>query len=313
MPAISALAPGKIILFGEHAVVYGRPAIAVPVQQVSARAVVYAEPNLPAEAVRIQAPDIGLEAFLRELPALHPLRIVIQGVFDALRVAHPPALTLRVTSTIPLAAGLGSGAAVSVAVIRGLSAFLGQPLPDEQVSLIAYQAEKRHHGTPSGIDNTVITYNQPVYFVRGQPLETFRVAAPFTLAIGDCGVKSPTSVAVGDLRQLWEADTLRYERLFDAVGSIAVAARRLIEEGRPNELGPLMDENHSLLQQMSISSPELDRLVDAARTGGALGAKLSGGGRGGNVIALVTPETAEQVTAALSAAGAVRIIKTQVR
>lgn len=313
MPAISALAPGKIILFGEHAVVYGRPAIAVPVQQVSARAVVYAEPRLPDEAVRIQAPDIGLEAFLAELPALHPLKIVVEGVFDALRVAHPPALTLRITSTIPLAAGLGSGAAVSVSVIRALSAFLGQPLPDEQVSSIAYQAEKRHHGTPSGIDNTVITYNQPVYFVRGQPLQTFRVAAPFALIIGDSGVKSPTSQAVGDLRQLWEADPLRYERLFGEVGRISIAARRLLEEGRPYELGPLMNENHSLLQQMSISCPELDRLVDAAKNGGALGAKLSGGGRGGNMIALVTPETAEQVAAALSAAGAVRIIKTQVR
>ncbi|MCU0488452.1 MAG: mevalonate kinase [Anaerolineales bacterium] len=312
MPAISALAPGKVILFGEHAVVYGRPAIAVPVQQVAARVVVYAEPRLPGEAIRIQAPDIGLDAFLAELPALHPLKIVIEGVFNALQVAHPPALTLRITSTIPLAAGLGSGAAVSVAAVRALSAFLGQPLPDEQVSSIAYQAEKRHHGTPSGIDNTVITYNQPVYFVRGQPLQTFRVAAPFTLVIGDSGVKSPTSQAVGDLRQLWEADTFRYEQLFDAVGSITLAARRLIEEGRPYELGPLMNENHSLLQQMSISSPELDRLVDAAKTGGALGAKLSGGGRGGNMLALATPETAEQVAAALSAAGAVRVIKTQV-
>ncbi len=313
MPAISALAPGKIILFGEHAVVYGRPAIAVPVQQVSARAVVTAEPRLPGRSVRIQAPDIGLEASLAELPTLHPLKIVIEGVFDALQVAHPLALTLRITSTIPLAAGLGSGAAVSVAVIRALSAFLGQPLSDEQVSSIAYQAEKRHHGTPSGIDNTVITYNQPVYFVRGQPLETFRVAVPFTLVIGDSGVKSPTSVAVGDLRQLWEAHKQDYEGLFDAVGRITVIGRQLIEEGRPSELGPLMDENHRLLQQMSISSPELDRLVDAARTSGALGAKLSGGGRGGNMIALVTSETSTQVAAALFAAGAVRLIMTQVR
>ena len=313
MPAITATAPGKIILFGEHAVVYGHPAIAVPLQQVFARAVVIPEPRLPSGTVHIQAPDIALDATLADLPANHPLAIAIQGVLAVLQIETPPALTLRVTSTIPLAAGLGSGAAVSVAIIRALSLFFGRPFPDERISALAYEVEKLHHGTPSGIDNSVISYNRPVYFVHGQEIEVFRVARPFTLVIGDTGVKSPTAVAVGEVRQLWQADPVHYEALFNAVGGITMTARILIEGGQPLELGALMDENHSYLQQMGVSSPELDCLVEAARTAGALGAKLSGGGRGGNMIALVKPELAVKVAAALQQAGAVRILTTVVR
>jgi mevalonate kinase len=313
MPAISASAPGKIILFGEHAVVYGRPALAVPVEQVNVRAVVMAEPRLPSGTIRLQAPDIGLQADLDDLPADHPLGLAVKGVLAALEINRPPAFSLRVTSTIPIAAGLGSGAAVSVAIIRAVAGFFGQPLPDEQVSVLAYEVEKRHHGTPSGIDNTVITYRRPVYFLRGQPIETLKVTRPFTIVIGDTGVRSPTAIVVEDLRRLWQADPEHYETIFKETGQIAQTARSLIENGNIAELGPLMDVNHRLLQKLSVSSPELDCLVSAAHAGGALGAKLSGGGRGGNMIALVESDAATQVASALRASGAVRTLITTVR
>ena len=312
MPAITASAPGKIILFGEHAVVYGRPAIAVPVNQVAARAIAIAEPRQPSGTVIIQAPDISLESGLSDLPPDHPLAIAVISVLKRLEIIRPPAFTLRISSTIPVAAGLGSGAAVSVAIIRVVSAFLGRPLPNEQVSELAYEVEKRYHGTPSGIDNTVITYNMPVYFVRGQPVAIFHVARPFTIVIGDTGIKSPTATAVGDLRKFWQADPIPYERLFDQIGQIAEAARRLIESGRTAELAPLMQDNHRLLQEMGVSSPELDHLVKTAQASGALGAKLSGGGRGGNMIALVDPQQAESVAEALKLAGARSTIITKV-
>jgi len=312
MPAITASAPGKIILFGEHAVVYGRPAIAVPVNQVAARAIAIAEPRQPSGTVIIQAPDISLESGLSDLPPDHPLAIAVISVLKRLEIIRPPAFTLRISSTIPVAAGLGSGAAVSVAIIRVVSAFLGRPLPNEQVSELAYEVEKRYHGTPSGIDNTVITYNMPVYFVRGQPVAIFHVSRPFTIVIGDTGIKSPTATAVGDLRKFWQADPIPYERLFDQTGQIAEAARRLIESGRTAELAPLMQDNHRLLQEMGVSSPELDHLVQTAQASGALGAKLSGGGRGGNMIALVDPQQAESVAEALKLAGARSTIITKV-
>ena len=205
MPAFSAYAPGKIILFGEHAVVYGQPAVAAPVSQVKARAVVNANLRGLPGSVRIQAPDVGEDAELASLPANHPIGLAVRSVLALLKIQAPPACTLKVTSTIPIAAGLGSGAAVSVAVLRAFSAYLGRPLKDEQVSELAFEVEKVHHGTPSGIDNTVITYGKPVYFIKGKPIEMLKVPVPFTIVIGDTGIASPTAAAVGEVRQAGKA------------------------------------------------------------------------------------------------------------
>ncbi len=305
-----ASAPGKIILFGEHAVVYGRPALAVPVMQVHADAEV-TDSSTP--GVFVNAPDISLRCELAALPPTHPLRTVIESVF----VPHPSpsplgrgargeGLHIRITSTIPVASGMGSGAAVSVAVIRALSAHLGLSPSDEQVNQLCYETEKIHHGTPSGIDNTVITYAKPVFFIRGQPIRAFNVSRPFTIVIGDTGVTASTRESVGDVRKLWEADKGRWEAVFDRVAGIVQEARNAIETGEIDRLGPLMDANQALLQEMTVSSPELDRLALAAKASGAEGAKLSGGGRGGNMIALAQPGSAEKVASALLSAGAKR-------
>lgn len=313
MPAISASAPGKVILFGEHAVVYGQPAIAVPVQQVAAKAIVTPAIQAAAGSVHIDAPQTSLNADLADLPATDPLAAAVRAALAELKVSQPPAFKLRVTSTIPLAGGLGSGAAVSVAIIRAVSAFLGSPLPDDRVSALAFEVEKLHHGTPSGIDNTVVTFAQPVYFIKGQPIQTFHVAKPFMLVIADTGVASPTRIAVGDVRAAWEKEKPHFEEIFASIGAIVKEARAAIESGDNSKLGPLMDQNHSYLEEIGVSSPELDQLVSAARQAGAQGAKLSGGGRGGNMIALVDEAGADNVAAALQAAGAKGIIKTQVR
>lgn len=312
MPNFTATAPGKVILFGEHAVVYGHPAIAVPVTQVQARATIAHGIGLPDGEIQITAPEIALDSPLRELPLNHAIKQAVELTLAALGIQHPTAFKLKITSTIPLAAGLGSGAAVSVAAARAVSAFFGHPLADEQVNAIAYEVEKIHHGTPSGIDNTVITYAQPVYFIKGQPIETFDIRYPFTLVIGDTGIASPTSVAVGDVRHAREAEPERFEPIFAACGDIAAQARIAIENGEVGALGPLMNENHALLQDMGVSSPELDRLVEAALAAGAAGAKLSGGGRGGNMIALAWDGDAERIATALLNAGAKNTVITQV-
>lgn len=309
MPSTRASAPGKVILFGEHAVVYGQPAIAAPVSQVQAQAVVM--PN-PKGGIQVMAPQIAVDSPLRELPLEHALAKAIELTLDALGVEGAPGFKLRVTSTIPLAAGLGSGAAVSVAVIRAVSAFMGHPLPDKVVNKLTFEIEKIHHGTPSGVDNTVVTYGLPVFFIKGQPIETFEPECPFTLVIGDTGVPSPTSVAVGEVRQAWQAQPERYQELFDGCGALTRQARGLLETGEVEKLGPLMDQNHQLLVEMGVSSPELEALVQAAREAGAWGAKLSGGGRGGNMIALVNPGEAQRVSEALLAAGAVNTITTEI-
>lgn len=306
-----ASAPGKIILFGEHAVVYGQPALAVPVNQVHADAEVS---TLHRAGIWINAPDIRLHAEHSRLALDDALAAVIQYViakipnFDR----QKRGFELKVTSTIPLASGLGSGAAVSVAIIRALSAHLGQPFTDEQVNEIAYEVEKIHHGTPSGIDNTVVTYGKPIFFIKGQPIELLCVAKPFTIIIGDTGIPAPTKASVADVRKRWQQDQRKMELLFGVAGSLAEVARQSIEGGHPERLGALMNENQRVLAEMGVSSPELDKLVAASLKAGATGAKLSGGGRGGNMIALSTQEKTSAVAKALYDAGAKNVIVTKV-
>jgi mevalonate kinase len=314
-------APGKIILFGEHAVVYGRPALAVPVTQVHADVDVS---DSPRAGIMIHAPDINLHAEVNTLPSDHPIASVIHNLFFLARTFPFPNLEIKITSTIPVASGLGSGAAVTVALTRALSSHINYSMTDEEVNAFAYEIEKLHHGTPSGIDNTVVTYAKPVYFVKQSPspggrgvrgegdVETFTVAEPFTIVIGDTGISAPTKESVGDVRKLWEADKTKWENVFDQVGEIVKEARRAIESGKCKELGGLMNQNHALLRELTVSSPELDKLTEAARNAGALGAKLSGGGRGGNMIALVEADQAEAVAKSLKESGAKNTIITQV-
>ncbi|CAG0989599.1 partial Galactokinase, partial [Anaerolineae bacterium] len=177
---------------------------------------------------------------------------------------------------------------------------------------LVYEVEKIHHGTPSGIDNTVIVYQKPVYFVRGKPLETFTIPRPFLLVVGNLDHATPTHITVGAVRELAEREPKRIQPIFGRMGEIANQARTLIETGQPNLLGPLMDENHALLRELTVSDDELDHFCAVAKQAGATGAKLSGGGRGGNMIALVDEKTAPAVQEALKQAGAAKVFITHV-
>jgi len=304
-----ASAPGKIILFGEHAVVYGQPALAVPVTQVQAEVRI---DRIFSPGIRINAPNIQLNEKLDALAPTHPLAATVRNTLHALEVDSLSSVAILIRSSIPVASGLGSGAAVSVAIIRALVKQLDRELTDEQVSALAFETEKLYHGTPSGIDNTVVTYAKPVYFVKGQPIEVLQVKYPFTIVIGDTGIPASTKESVRDVRMQHHKRPDRYGTLFATIGSIAKTARQLIEGGMPESLGPLMDENHAMLRSMEVSSPELDHLVEAAREGGALGAKMSGGGRGGNMIALTQASKAGAVARALKEAGATNTIITRI-
>ncbi len=304
---IRASAAGKVILLGEHSVVYGRPAIAAPLSGLRATVTLTPHPG----PLHIQAPAVGIDAPLPDLPSDQPLARIILLTAEHYRFS-PPRAVLRIESQIPVASGLGSGAAVSTAIVRALAAWYGVRPEPGQVSALVYEVEKIYHGTPSGIDNTVIAYEQPVYFVRGRSPEPFSPRFPLPLLIADSGVSSPTREVVGDLRRRWETDPTHYAALFDRIAAEVEAARRAIEAGDPPELGMRMNRNHELLREIGVSSPVLDRLVEAARRAGALGAKLSGAGWGGNVIALVDPLAAEEIERALREAGARNVWRTDV-
>jgi mevalonate kinase len=305
-----ACAPGKVILFGEHAVVYGRPAIAAPVTEVKAQARV--EPGPPGRGAVVHAPDLDLAVAVHQATEDDPLAHIVRVTLDAMGQSVDPDLAITVTSTVPVARGMGSGAAVSTAIVRALITYFGRWFPSQAISDLVFQTEVIYHGTPSGIDNTVVAFEKPVYFVKDRVRDIFWVGEPFWLAIADTGIVSSTREVVGDLRARYEAEPQGYEPLFDRVGELADSARLAIEDGKIGALGQLMDENHGLLQTMDVSCPELDRLVAAARQGGALGAKLSGAGRGGNMIALVTEDSQGPVEMMLRLAGASRVIITRV-
>jgi len=199
-----------------------------------------------------------------------------------------------------------------VATIRALSEHLGHPLPLDRQSALAFEVEKTHHGTPSGIDNMVVTYDRPIYFRQGKEPEPFSIGAPLTLVIGDTGLRSPTSFAVGRVRRRWEQDRGQIEAIFDAIGEIVDQARQAIARGEVARLGLLMDRNQALLKTLGVSSPELEALIEAARQAGAGGAKLSGAGLGGNMIALVEAESAATVARAVRSAGGVRTLRAEV-
>ncbi len=315
-----ASAPGKVILAGEHAVVYGQPAIAVPVWQVTAECTIAAAPA--GSGCTLALPDVGQSIALAGLhsavqgnnsSAVQPLAQVAAAALAQTGRATLPDWQITLHSTIPIAGGLGSGAALSTALVRAVFAAAGAPVDPAQVSALVYQSEMAYHGTPSGIDNTVIAYGRPLWFVRGQPPAFIGISGAMTLLIADSGIRSPTLETVGDVRSARTHDPELYDALFAAIGDVAHRLRAALEAGNGAEVGRLLNANHALLAKLGVSSPALERLVAAARTAGALGAKLSGGGRGGNVIALVTPESAPAVAAALAAAGAVRVLHTPLR
>jgi len=302
-PLGAGSAPGKIILFGEHAVVYGRGAIAAPIPQLQARAEIS-----QSDHCLIQAIDLDKTIDLALAPEDDPFALTVRLVCAEL--GRPlPQWHIVVRSEIPIASGLGSGAAIATAIARALLDAFHTELPLDRLNTLVYEVEKLHHGTPSGIDNTVVVYGQPVWFVRGQPPEPFAVGEAVHLLIADTGIASPTKVTVGDVRAGWLHDTDRYELLFDRIHQIAMSARIVIEEGDVMELGPLMNKNQLLLTELGVSSPKLERLCSVANNAGALGAKLSGGGRGGNMIALVEPDKGAEVQQALEQAGAKRVME----
>jgi len=313
MPALSASAPGKAILFGEHAVVYGQPAIAIPVFQVQAKAVIKADIQGPEGRIWIKSEAISLDSNLNDLDDSDPLKLTVRNTLHHFGVERVPAFKLTINSTIPVASGLGSGAAVSAAIARAIAGFLGQEISDADVSDISYESEKIYHGTPSGIDNTVVSFAQSVYFEKGNPLALVEIGRPFSLLIADTGISSNTKLVVDDVRAGWKEAPQKYETIFKAIGELTLQARKALRLGNLDRLGELMNKNQVLLEEMGVSSPELEQLIRSAIEAGALGAKISGGGRGGNLIVLSPDGREHDIEVALKTSGATSVINTRVQ
>lgn len=291
MPAITASAPAKTILYGEHAVVYGQPAIAVPVRDLRTKVTIQALPGMPANHVEIISEEAGVRSFWLQLPQGDPLRISLDLFLRHFKLAHLMAMRIIINSDIPYASGLGSGASVSVALFNALAAFCGLQPPPEEINHLAFEIEKLHHGTPSGIDNTVIAFDSAIYYQHDHPMEMLKIGQDLHFMLIDTGVRSSTVQAVSDVRSLLNRYPDLYSPIISEIGSISQEAKTALALGDAALLGQLMQRNQALLRKLNVSHPAIDLLVAICEHSGALGAKLSGAGRGGHVISLLgSPE-----------------------
>jgi mevalonate kinase len=268
---LTAFGPGKIIVLGEHAAVYGEPVLAGAIQRgVTARAV--------AGVSGIEVPH-GLTPTQGE---------ALERAFEAARMAvKAPPVFVSVKSDLPVGMGLGSSAALSVAIARVLLAARGKAFGVPQVLALAAVMEGEFHGTPSGVDHTTSARGELVLYRRKGPTRPVKARKPLRMVVALAGVRTPTKATVAGLRERRARWPRRYGRLFHEIGALAAEGARAVAKGDLDELGDLMNINHGLLWAMQLSSERIDAMVRRLRGLGALGAKLTGaGGDGGAVIGL---------------------------
>jgi hydroxymethylglutaryl-CoA reductase len=205
---------------------------------------------------------------------------------------------------VPRSMGLGGSAAMAVAIVRALDKHFTLGLTDEEVNRLAFESEKVAHGSPSGLDNTLACYAKPLVFRAGDPplVEPLNIKTPIPAVIGMTGYEGLTAKTVGRVRDAWKQDSKLYERIFDQIDTLVLRGVQAIQDNDLELLGELMNVCHGMLNALQVSTPELELLVDIARENGALGAKLTGGGGGGSIIAICDGDT-EPVVSAIRAAG----------
>ena len=297
-------AHAKAILLGEHAAVYGAPALAVPLHGLGVQAEV-----TPAEGIHL-----GSELFTgpaADAPArLWPVLTAVRAALD-----HQPALdgaTVRIESAVPYERGLGSSAAVAAAVARAVADLGGTALCADALYAVVQEAERVAHGHPSGLDARAVTAGGPIRFQRGQA-SPVQVGGSLVFTLADSGASGSTAQAVAQVRARRDADPRTVNTVIDRIATLTEAATGDLTRGDGAALGERMTQTHHLLAELGVSDDRLDTLVTAALAAGAPGAKLTGGGQGGCIIALATStEHAEKLGVALRAAGAPRTWTTTV-
>jgi mevalonate kinase len=307
---VVASAPGKVILFGEHFVVYGEPAIVLAIDK---RTYAKVEKNND-KNLRIVSTNLNISGFFRngvfriEQGDSKEARIRFEPVkyaVDRILEKHngTTGLTIEINSTVPVGAGLGSSAAVAAAVTTAVAELLEVKLSKEDVFRITYEAEKTVHGTPSGIDPAIATFGGTLLFQMDTGFRSLDVKTDIPLVIGDTGVERSTKALVERVRNLAE----KYPQILDpirrAAREITLRATNALKEKDLETIGELMNMNHALLYGLGVSDESLEWLINGARKGGALGAKLTGAGGGGCMIALARDEKLEQVMEAIQRAG----------
>lgn len=298
-PVDQTRAFGKLILFGEHLVVYKAPALVGAVAAYTDCKLEYID-----EPTGVQVID--------NRPAVPNYKVKKKDEGDeaiALTLAHlgvdtkTKGVKLTFGGDLCCASGIGASAAQVVSLARAVNVADSRSLSMDEINAAGYEGEKGYHGTPSGIDNTAATFGGLLRFQRtdGAPIfEKKSFPSAIRIVYASTGITASTTEVVGDVRAKKEADEAWFADIMNKYTTLVEEAEKVVEDGDLNKLGQLMNENHTLLQHLTVSCKELDDLVDAARSAGAVGAKMSGTGRGGLMIALTpTEELQHSVAAAL--------------
>jgi len=302
-------APGKAILFGEHFVVAGNAAIAMAVNLVN-----YVTASIRDDLkVRINSAELGGAGvfddtgFSPENPAvdrrlLEPVRLATEAGLKA--IDSKVGLNVDVTTNVPISVGLGSSASVAVATIGAISCLLDRPLGRERIRELASESERLLHGNPSGIDQTIVTNGGVIRFQREKGFMSLPTRDGFSILIGNTRVRRSTGAVVSRVLTFRDHNPARFSELADHVATIVDQAELALARGDLSDLGYLMNENQRLLVEVGASSVELDKLITVARDSGAFGAKLTGAGGGGCMIAVADERSRDRVTDALREHGA---------
>jgi mevalonate kinase len=301
---------GKVILFGEHFVVHGLPGIVSATE-----AKTDAEVSRAPKGITVTDQRTGSKGYAEE--KRHQQIESIQRMLKAIDMPADTAINIWIGGNLPGFSGLGASAASSVAIVRAISDEFNLKLSDKQVNEAAYEAEKAYAGNPSGIDNTAATYGGLMWFrknMAGEPdtVEHVKMKKPIEIVIGSTGKVANTKAMVEGVAQRKIQNPEKYDPLFKRAGELAKEGRSALEAGDLRLVGKLMNENHTLLEGIEVSSIELDLLVYVAREHGAFGAKLTGGGGGGCMVAL-TPgaELQERVAKAIEDKG-FQVLRTKI-
>jgi mevalonate kinase len=284
---------GKLILFGEHFVVYKVPALVGAVAAYTDCALTFTDQDGAVEIIddRPAVPNYKTKK-------AEEGRKAVELVLKHLNVTRGVQLTFG--GDLCCVSGIGASAAQTVSLARAIAQAVPLDLTEDEINAAGYEGEKGYHGTPSGIDNTAATFGGLLRFQRtdADPIfEKKKLKEPIRIVYASTGITSSTTEVVGDVRARKEQDPEWFDGLLQRYLALVPKAEKALEEGDVEELGKLLDENHTLCQELTVSCKELDDLVDAARQAGAIGAKMSGTGRGGLMLALTPTEEIQNAVA----------------
>lgn len=306
-----AKAPAKIILLGEHFCVHGAPAISMAIN-------LYAKVKVEdwkKEGLYISSRNFGVSAIYRNKinltkktneesaeKILNPIKIAIGSTLKSKGLTFK-GLKVEVDSEIPVGVGLGSSAAIAVATVAAVTKHFGLNLPKKEICFLAYNPERYTHFNPSGVDQATSAYGGIILYKIGLPVKHLKLLKHPAFIVGNTGIKRVTGDFVKKVGKLKEEKGKLLKSLLKKAENLVLDGVKALESGNIDLFGSLMNKNHELLSKIGVSHEKLELFIDVARKAGALGAKLTGGGGGGCMIALAKPEKLVEVSKAIREVG----------